>query len=424
MIHFRLINTMIIGFLCMFSAASAQAIVVSQQIAAGIEHTVALKTDGTVVAWGSNDFGQSTVPVGLTGITAIAAGRWHTVALKSDGTVVTWGDNTVFDQTTVPAGLTGVVSIAAGNYYTVALKSNGTVVAWGGQLVNNVLVPVTVPVDLTGVTAIAATNKRAVALKSDGTVVAWGSNNIGSVPAGLTGVTAIAAGADFILALKSDGTMVAWGTMSSVPVSFTGITAISAGGSHAVALKSNGTVVAWGGNGFSGQNIVPPGLTFVIAVAAGSSHSVALKSDGTVVAWGLNGSGQTTVPAGLNLGGLPIPQIGLSLNSISHSPYSYMILSRIMMNSSPATNADIYIALQLPDSTLLVLQPDGSFSTAITPKQANVSVPTANDTPFTYQFSFAGTEPAGTYTWFAALMQPGTLNVIGTMASQPFTFTP
>ena len=68
---------------------------------------------GTVVAWGGNDNGQTTVPDGLTRVTAIAGGGWHTAALKSDGTVVAWGDNQ-YGQTTVPTGLTGVTAIAAG----------------------------------------------------------------------------------------------------------------------------------------------------------------------------------------------------------------------------------------------------------------------------------------------------------------------
>ena len=54
---------------------------------------MALKNDGTVVAWGYNANGESTVPADLTGVAAIAAGGYHSVALKSDGTVVTWGRN-------------------------------------------------------------------------------------------------------------------------------------------------------------------------------------------------------------------------------------------------------------------------------------------------------------------------------------------
>ena len=80
-----------------------------------------LTRGGTVVAWGGNSEGQTTVPAGLSGVVAIAAGTFHTVALKQDGTVVAWGYNDS-GQTKVPAGLSGVVAIAAGRYHTVALK--------------------------------------------------------------------------------------------------------------------------------------------------------------------------------------------------------------------------------------------------------------------------------------------------------------
>ena len=78
-----------------------------------------LTQGGTVVAWGGNSEGQTTVPAGLSGVVALAAGGFHTVALKQDGTVVAWGSD---GQTTVPAGLSGVVAIAAGGSHTVALK--------------------------------------------------------------------------------------------------------------------------------------------------------------------------------------------------------------------------------------------------------------------------------------------------------------
>jgi alpha-tubulin suppressor-like RCC1 family protein len=173
-------------------------------IAAGYEHTVALKEDGTVIAWGWNNQGQTDVPAGLTGVKAIAAGHFHTVALKEDGTVAAWGYNHD-GQTDVPAGLTEVKAIAAGGSHIVALKEDGTVVAWGwngdGQT--------TVPAGLTGVKVIAAGGwGHTVALKEDGTVVAWGLNDYGQtdVPAGLTGVKAIAAGeAHTVALLGSEG---------------------------------------------------------------------------------------------------------------------------------------------------------------------------------------------------------------------------
>ncbi|MHB8522768.1 MAG: ice-binding family protein [Limisphaerales bacterium] len=266
-----------------------------------VPHTV--PAAGTVVVWGDNSDGQTAVPAGLSGVTAIAAGLYFNVALKNDGTVLAWGDNS-YGQTTVSAGLSGVTAISAGGYHAVALKSNGTLVAWG----DNADGQTTIPAGLSGVTAIAAGYRHTVVLKNDGTLVAWGYNSDGetTIPAGLSGVTAIAAGGGHTVALKSDGTVVAWGAnaffhQSTVPAGLSGVTAIAAGANHTVALKSDGTVVAWGSALF-GQTTVPGGLSGVTAIAAGANHTVALKSDGTVVAWGWNGNGQTTVPA--DLGGV------------------------------------------------------------------------------------------------------------------------
>jgi hypothetical protein len=158
-------------------------------IAAGARHSLALKGDGTVVAWGYNGDGQATVPDGLTGVRAIAAGRDHSLALKSNGTVVAWDSQ---GESSVPAGLSGVIAFSDGGVHSLALTSDGTVVAWGV----NVYGEASVPAGLAGVTAIAAGERHSMALKSDGTVVAWGYDDDGltAVPAGLTGVTAIAAG--------------------------------------------------------------------------------------------------------------------------------------------------------------------------------------------------------------------------------------
>ena len=61
-------------------------------ISAGLEHSVGVKSDGTVVAVGKNDYGQCDVS-GWTDILAVSAGSNHTVGLKADGTVVAVGDN-------------------------------------------------------------------------------------------------------------------------------------------------------------------------------------------------------------------------------------------------------------------------------------------------------------------------------------------
>jgi len=69
-------------------------------------------TPATVVAWGGNDYGETTVPVGLSNAMAIAAAN-YSVALRTNGTVVAWGYN-YYGVTNVPAGLTNVIAISAG----------------------------------------------------------------------------------------------------------------------------------------------------------------------------------------------------------------------------------------------------------------------------------------------------------------------
>jgi hypothetical protein len=95
-------------------------------IAAGTAHSLALKGDGTVVAWGCRgfDYGQCTVPSGLSGVTAIAAGKYHSLALKGEGTIVAWGCGAGSDQNgecRVPSGLSRVTAIAAGLSHSLAL---------------------------------------------------------------------------------------------------------------------------------------------------------------------------------------------------------------------------------------------------------------------------------------------------------------
>ena len=112
------------------------AVVVSAQAL----HTLALRSNGTVVAWGYNTlYGETNVPAGLTNVTAISAGYQFNLAV-SNGFVVAWGDNSS-GQCNVPAGLSNVVDVAAGTFHGVALLKNGTVVAWGDNFWGQTNVP-------------------------------------------------------------------------------------------------------------------------------------------------------------------------------------------------------------------------------------------------------------------------------------------
>lgn len=295
-------------------------------ISGGDAHSLALQADGTVWAWGDNEYGQlgdgtkadwickdgeqrcypgpadhttlSVQVVGLSGVTAVSAGASHSLALKADGSVWAWGVNrygelgdgsTINRQTPVrAANLTGIVAIAAGRRgQSLALQADGSVWVWGnnesGQLGLGNTTPYSTPVPLPGlkdVVAIATGNNHSLALKSDGTVWTWGNNSAGQLGDGST-------------------------TNHSRPVQVIGlkdVVAIAGGGAHSLALKSDGTVWSWGdnehgqlGDGTTANHPTPAkagGLSDVIAIAAGDSHSLALKSDGTVWDWGDNASGQ------------------------------------------------------------------------------------------------------------------------------------
>jgi alpha-tubulin suppressor-like RCC1 family protein len=243
------------------TAATATPVQVSglahvQQVASGGQGATgyALLNDGTVWAWGKGSSGQlgngtttatQATPVqvsSLTGVTDIATGPTAAYAVKSDGSVWAWGSggagqlgNGAKLNETAPVqvtGLTGMTEVAGAYQAGYALKSDGTVWAWGagtsGQLGNGTTTATqTTAVQVSGlttVTDIAAGYGNAYALNGNGTVSAWGAgadgaNGNGSVAnatspvtvSGLTHVTQLAGGEGEAYALDNNHRVWSWG---------------------------------------------------------------------------------------------------------------------------------------------------------------------------------------------------------------------
>ncbi len=257
--------------------------VMINEISAGRIHTVGLRTEGTVIAAGSNTFGQCNVSE-WRDVIAVSAGGQYTVGLKSNGTVIAVGNNE-YGQCDV-SEWRDIIAVAAGDYHTVGLKTDSTVVAVGSNEYGQCNVS-----DWKDIIAVSAGDRHTIGLKSDGTVVAVGEKKDNQCNiSDWQNITAISAGSSNTVGLKSDGTVLCVGSnvFDQCNISdWKDIIAISSGTTHTVGLKSDGTVIVVGSNNHGQCNVSD--WKNVIAVAAGSFYTIGLKSDGTVVAVGNTG---------------------------------------------------------------------------------------------------------------------------------------
>jgi alpha-tubulin suppressor-like RCC1 family protein len=363
--------------------------------ALGADHSLVLRSDGSVWGAGSNQFGQLGLPN------------------PSDGS----------PQPTRISSLSNVVKIVAGANHSLALDATGAVWAFGsdssGQLgIGGNLTPSFVPVmipTLSNVVDIAGGMDFSLAVRSDGTIWAWGSNshlqlgNPGptrsttpvSVPKGPGFfATAVAAGGRTGLALSINGQVIAWGNNANQQIAAAGaavpsgapiasnVRSMAVGDSHILLLGTNGAVAARGlgtsgqlGNGNVSSSSVfatVPGLTNVRDVGAGSAHSAAVRDDGSIWTWGSNSrnqlgtntSAQVTSPAKL----FGVPATGRSVVAAGNSsfflsqPGQIGVTVTAPINMSCTSPFDTQVSLTgydvvsiTPTDMMLVLDESGSI---------------------------------------------------------------
>jgi alpha-tubulin suppressor-like RCC1 family protein len=286
----------------------------------GEQHNLALKSDGTVWAWGMNLVNQlgngnatdSWTPVqvsGLSSIVSIASRGYHSLAVKSDGTVWTWGEdrygalgNGVADfnpDYTVPVqvqGLSHPLMVSSGYYFSVALMPDHTLMAWGnnanGELGIGTTNPSYTPTPVLGIDHViwvSAGWTHVVAIKSDGTVWTWGANFWGGIYPGA--------------GMLGDGTTLDHYLPEQVP-GLAGAIQASGGDSFTSVLLRDGTVWTFGSNAAGqlgtgsfnpAQSLVPvqvQGLSNIVSIAGRDHHNQAIRNDGTVWSWGSGQNGE------------------------------------------------------------------------------------------------------------------------------------
>jgi alpha-tubulin suppressor-like RCC1 family protein len=323
-------------------------------IAGGWWHSLALRADGTVVAWGDNSYDQCVVPASATNIVGIAAGYSHSLALRADGTIITWG-NGAWGVTNIPAGLGNVASIAAGQDYSLATVEIGpprfnqplesATAHVGGQVILSTGVSGTRPLALQWFhddAAIEGATKPYLWLTNVQLGGAGAYTLVATHAAGptnsQTATLTVTPEPAVVEVLTPQNVLI--GTSVCLPASVSGaeplflqwrlngrdlpeggrITGVNsrllclntATGEDSgyytlvvsnafgcvtglVAQLSVSPILAWGDNS-AGQLDVPIGTADIVAIAAGGDHNLALRADGTVIAWGDNSSGQISVP--------------------------------------------------------------------------------------------------------------------------------
>lgn len=254
--------------------ARRRACVPGAAIAAGAYHTVLLRPDGTVEAWGDNRFGQCDV-ASWEGIVQIALGAWHTVGLKADGTVVAVGKNDWGQCDT--AGLSGIVKIAAGDGDTLALSRTGQVTVLGSHSFEAIARAVEV-------TDIFAGSYGAAAVTASGTVIP-SHPSFALKPQGQ--ILSLSLGTGYLLTQYLDGSVTCTTELGD---RWTDMVCCDAGARGILGVTLEGRVKARFFR--QGDALDLSGLSGIVQCAMGAEHCAFLTEEGQLIVLGDNSFGQ------------------------------------------------------------------------------------------------------------------------------------
>ena len=270
-------------------------------IAVGSGHSCGLRTDGSAVCWGNNEYGQTDAPAGK--YTAIAAGDDHSCAIRNDQTITCWGDNR-WRQSDAPSGK--FLAVAAGDDHSCGIRTDNTASCWGANWAGQAGVGMYRWRKI--FIGIAAGSKHSCGIRTDNTVVCWGGGVPGEFSTDPPGeFTAIAAGRESSCGIRPDSIAVCWkpsigGSWVSTPKDLTGkFSTIATGSLSSICgIRTDQTVVCWSGSSddyanYYGQLDSPSGE--FAAIATGYAHSCGIRTDGTGVCWGNNDDGQAEAPS-------------------------------------------------------------------------------------------------------------------------------
>ncbi|CAE8633900.1 unnamed protein product, partial [Polarella glacialis] len=269
----------------------------------------AIKSDGSVIAWGNSDFGGdcSCVEHRLQeDVVQVGANGGAFAAIKSDGSVITWGHSDLGGNSSrVEHRLQeGVVQIVSSKGAFAAIKSNGSVITWGGYESDSSLVEHRLQ---DGVVQIVGNSMAFAAIKSDGSVITWGDSDFGGDSSHVEhrlqeGIVQVVGSEGAFAAVKSDGSVIAWGNSDFGGNTFRvehrlqeGVEQVVGNSQAFAAIKSDGSVITWGDGDLNlggDSSLVEHRLQEgVVRVVGNGGAFAAIKSDGSVITWGHSDSG-------------------------------------------------------------------------------------------------------------------------------------